>query len=295
MKINKTLIAIICMMLVLMLLPQTIKAEDSLKLVCKTSSTNVYPGESIDVVVYLDNYASPNIKDITTLQLFINLNSDYYTYVENSLKDLSDAKGNEQIYSLNYVSDKKQIQLQFSDLTKILSRNTKNLYQFKVKINDNLLNGSNFEIGPDVFKCVDGRSAQIYTIPSEITKSNIHVVEKSLSDSKGIESYSDNIINNVISNTVSSSNNSENGSGAINQTDAVNQTGTTVNKSSEAEVSNAIDTDVSATNIDSNENIAQAGNFINAGSVAAVIIISSAIIGLITYYVFNKRRKKNEK
>ena len=189
MKINKTLIAIICMMLVLILLPQTIKAEDSLKLVCKTSSTNVYPGESIDVVVYLDNYASPNIKDITTLQLFINLNSDYYTYVENSLKDLSDAKGNEQIYSLNYVSDKKQIQLQFSDLTKILSRNTKNLYQFKVKINDNLLNGSNFEIGPDVFKCVDGRSAQIYTIPSEITKSNIHVVEKGLSDSKGIESY----------------------------------------------------------------------------------------------------------
>ena len=295
MKINKTLIAIICMMLVLILLPQTIKAEDSLKLVCKTSSTNVYPGESIDVVVYLDNYASPNIKDITTLQLFINLNSDYYTYVENSLKDLSDAKGNEQIYSLNYVSDKKQIQLQFSDLTKILSRNTKNLYQFKVKINDNLLNGSNFEIGPDVFKCVDGRTAQIYTIPSEITKSNIHVVEKGLSDSKGIESYSDNIINNVISNTVSSSNNSENGSGAINQTDAVNQTGTTVNKSSEAEVPNAIDTDVSATNIDSNENIAQAGNFINAGSVAAVIIISSAIIGLITYYVFNKRRKKNEK
>jgi len=305
MKINKTLIAIFCMMFVFVLLPETIKAEDSLKAVCKTSSTNVYPGENIDVVVYLDNYDSQNIKDITTMQLFINLNSDYYTYVENSLKDLSDAKSNEQIYILKYASDKNQIQLQFSDLTKILSRNTKNLYIFKIKINDKLVSGSNFDIGPDVFSCVDGRAALIYTVPSEITKSSIHVVEKALADSSKVGYNPDNITNNAITSTVSnatnstvsnatnstagSSNNTQNDNGTTNQNAAVVQDGTTSNKSSEVEASNDADTDIPS------KNLTQASKLINVWSIAIIGLISMVIIGLIIYYVLNKRRKNSEK
>lgn len=287
MKISKTLIAIFCMIFVLILLPDSIKAEDSLKVGCKTSSTDVYPGETIDVVVYLDNYDTQNIRDITTMQLFINLNTNYYTYVENSLKDLSDAKGNKQVYFLDYVSDKNQIQLQFSDLTKILSRNTKELYEFKVKINNDLSIGSNFDIGPDVFKCVDGRSTQINIIPSVIMKSNIYVVEKGLVNSNGVENNSDNITGDTNRNAVSNSDNTENGNSTINQD-------TAVNKSSEAQASNDTDTELSTKNSDINVNQAQAAKSINAGSIVIVIIII-VFMGLIIYYVFKIRRKKSEK
>lgn len=298
-KLIKFMGAILIFTLIINEYTFTAKASEPLIINTIVPTKEIYPGQVFDVTLALDNYASQDITDITTMKVVLNIDNSYISYVDGSVQDSAGLRQKEELYMLFYNAASHYISLQFSDLSYLVERNVTNLISFKVKVNENLPVGTTFQLGPDTFACVNGLTATNTTIPTTINKVQLSIVGAESISSVGEQNAIQNpnsITNNASSagagtnQITSSKTNSQGGSTGVQASDsAANNSNVQSGDNGQANSSN---TENASDTLTTSNNALESTEKTLFTSKIFLIILSIVILSMISIAILNRKKIK---
>jgi len=151
MRINRKIQLVVAVLLLLAFMCVPVHAEtEQLSIEVQISKTNVVAGEVVEITVLLGNYSDAAVPDISAMQMNINTNGRYTSYEIDSVKTLT--KSDDSDMSLvNFSTRDSDGQLIYlcTPLAGV-PRDERELFSFKVCVNDSLPVGASANISMEI-------------------------------------------------------------------------------------------------------------------------------------------------
>lgn len=176
MKIKRTIALILSLVILSSMAPGIAFADDpepAHAITIKTSKAFVSSGDIIDVEVL---FSKPVTGSISVLELWIPIDTSYFTYVEDSFNYYLQKHGDSE-YAVGdgrYIPEKKQVFCNWVDVSGTIPASATDICSFKLRVNQGLSNGSTA-----MLTLVDGKSfledENAHNIPFSITPAYVTV------------------------------------------------------------------------------------------------------------------------